>query len=334
MQKFFFIVVIIALVSCKSQKNIPDVANIQTPVTVKRFEQDFFKVDTNNVANALDSLQKKYPQFLNDYLYNILGSAPQPDSVVRYIKIFRESFQSVYNASQKQFPSFNKYQKQIEQSFQFIHYYFPQYILPKNIITFIGPLDGTANALTSSGMAVGLQSYLGKNFEGYHSEYISQVYPAYKSRNFEPEYLAVNCVKNIIEDMHPDKTVGRPLIERMIEAGKRMYVLDVCMPYTADTLKTGYTAKQLKACINNEKNIWAFFIENNLLYENEPSLISIYVTEGPGTPELSNEAPGFIGLFTGWQIVKKWMEKNNKKTLPDLLNTPAQQIFNEAKYKP
>ena len=235
---------------------------------------------------------------------------------------------------QKQFPSFKKYQQQIEQGFQFIHYYFPQYPLPKNIITFIGPLDGTANALTSSGMAVGLHAYLGKDFEGYHTEYISQVYPAYKSKKFEPEYVAVNCVKNIIEDMYPDKSVGRPLIERMVEAGKRMYALDACMPYTDDTLKTGYTAKQLQACMDNEKNIWAFFADNNLLYESEPSLISIYVTEGPSTPELSNEAPGFIGLFTGWQIVKKWMAKNDKKTLTDLFKTPAQQIFNEAKYKP
>ncbi|MBA4197885.1 MAG: hypothetical protein C0459_10055 [Chitinophaga sp.] len=334
MKKLFIIIIVISFFSCKNSKKIPDVSHIQTPVTVQRFEQDFFTIDTNHVSASLDALQKKYPQFLNDYLYNILGSTPQPDSVVQYIKMFTTAFQSVYKTSQKQFPSFKKYQQQIEQGFQFIHYYFPQYPLPKNIITFIGPLDGTANALTSSGMAVGLHAYLGKDFEGYHTEYISQVYPAYKSKKFEPEYVAVNCVKNIIEDMYPDKSVGRPLIERMVEAGKRMYALDACMPYTDDTLKTGYTAKQLQACMDNEKNIWAFFADNNLLYESEPSLISIYVTEGPSTPELSNEAPGFIGLFTGWQIVKKWMAKNDKKTLTDLFKTPAQQIFNEAKYKP
>ena len=334
MKKIIFIFFATAFIACNHKKNIPDVSNIPMQLNLQRFERDFFKLDTNNIVASLDTLQKKYPSFLNDYLYNILGSTPQPDSVVRYVRLFTREFRGVYEASQKQFSSFEKEQQEIENSFRFIKHYFPQYPLPKNIITFIGPLDGTANALTSSGMAIGLHGYLGKDFEAYQSEYISQVYPAYKSRKFEPQYAAVNCVKNIIEDMYPDKSVGRPLIERMVEAGKRLYVLDALMPVVQDTLKTGYTETQLKACFENEKTIWNFFIQNNLLYENEPSLISIYVTEGPGTPELNAAAPGFLGQFTGWQIVKKWMEKNRKVSLIELMKTPAQQLFNESKYKP
>lgn len=334
MKRVVVFISLMGFLACKEKKNIPDVRKIPINLSVQRFEQDFFKLDTVHLESSLDALQKKYPIFINDYLYNILGSAPQKDSVLKTVLLFKREYQFVYQESQKKYTSVESIQKQIQQSFQFIHYYFPQYKLPKSFITFIGPFDGIANAITASGIAVGLQSYLGKDYEAYQSAYIRQVYPAYKSRTFEAAYIVVNCVKNIIEDIYPDKSLGRPLIERMIESGKRLYLLDAFMPDVADTLKNGYTQTQYEDCLNNEKNIWTFFVQNNLLYETEPSQVSIYVTEGPGTPELSNTTPGNIGQFTGFQIVKKWMEKNSTKTIQELLQTPAQQIFNEAKYKP
>ena len=58
------------------------------------------------------------------------------------------------------------------------------------------------------------------------------------------------------------------------------------------------------------------------------------MNEGPKTPALGNESPGFIGQFVGWQIVKKWMDKNEDISLDVLMKTNAKKIFNEAKYKP
>ena len=60
----------------------------------------------------------------------------------------------------------------------------------------------------------------------------------------------------------------------------------------------------------------------------------MYVNDGPNTPDINAEAPGFIGQFVGWQIVKRWMDKNDNLSLPQLLATPAKKIFDEAKYKP
>jgi len=334
MKKVLFLFLIISTVACQQKKHIPDVSAIHINLEVIRFDKDFFSLDTNHLSQSLDILHTKYPSFLKDYLYNILAALPQPDSVLKYVRLFRKEYQYIDDSVQQTFPSFDQYRNQVQDGFRFIHYYFPGYQLPSKIITFIGPLEGTANALTSTGIAVGLQSYLGENFPAYQSQYISEVYPAYKSRRFEPRYIAVNCIRNIIDDMYPDKSLGRPLIERMIEAGKRLYLLDAFLPETADTLKTGYTEQQLKGCYDHEKNIWGFFVQNNLLYETELSLVAPYVNDGPDTPELGAASPGFIGQFTGWQIVKKWMRKNDKKTMKELMETSAAQIFEEAKYQP
>ena len=334
MKKFLFLLLIVSAVACKNKKHIPDVSAIKINLKVERFEKDFFAIDTNHVSAALDSLNIKYPSFLKDYLYNILAALPQPDSVVKYVKLYKKDYQYVNDTAQKIFPSFDPYKKEIERGFQFVKYYFPDYKLPTSIITFIGPLEGTANAITTSGLAIGLQSYLGKDFAAYQTNYISEVYPAYKSRRFEPGYISVNCIKNIIDDMYPAKTAGRPLIEQMVEAGKRLYLLDVFLPEIADSLKTGYTQQQLAGCYGNEKNIWAFFVENNLLYETESTLIGPYVNDGPNTPELGTSSPGFIGQFIGWQIVKKWMERNEKISLTELMKKNPKELFDESKYRP
>ena len=141
-------------------------------------------------------------------------------------------------------------------------------------------------------------------------------------------------IKNIIDDMYPAKTAGRPLIEQMVETGKRLYLLDAFLPEIADSLKTGYTQQQLDGCYGNQKNIWAFFVENNLLYETESTLVGPYVNDGPNTPELGTSSPGFIGQFIGWQIVKRWMERNEKISLTELMKKNPKELFDESKYRP
>lgn len=331
---FFAFLIFLSVYSCGNKKNIPNVSNIQVTLNLQRFDKDFFALDTNNIAASLDALEKKYPSFTSDFLYNILGLQPQPDTVVKAVKTFITDYRTVYDSVQKNFPSGNEIKLQLSKALQFVKYYFPTYKVPENIVTYVGPLEGYANVLTQTGFAVGLQLYLGKNFSIYHSEYINEVYPEYRSRRFEAAYIPVDCMKNIINDIYPADNSNAPLIYQMIEAGKRLYLLDAFLPETADSLKTGYTQDQLNGCFEHEDLIWNYFLQNNLLYVTDPSQVRDYMNDGPKTEALGEASPGFIGQFVGWQIVKKWMSDDNNKTLQQLIKTPAKQIFEEAKYKP
>jgi len=141
-------------------------------------------------------------------------------------------------------------------------------------------------------------------------------------------------MKNIIDDLYPEKAVDQPMIDQMIEKGKRMYVLDKLLPFVPDTLKTGYTANQLKGAYDHEGDIWNFFLTNNLLYNIDPSIQKNYLQDGPKTEELGEASPGFIGMFVGWQIVKKYMEKHGNLPFNELMQTDSRKIFEESKYKP
>lgn len=334
MKNFLILLFCLVLFSCNHKKSAPDVSNIKVDVQLKRFDKDLFSIDTNNVEQSLNKLQQQYGSFLNDYLYNIMILTPQPDTVQQKIKMFLHDYAFVYDTAEKKFGDFEAPFNQIKKGLQYVKYYFPDYKTPANVITFIGPVEGYANVLTQSGLAVGLQLYLGKNFSVYHSEFITEVYPDYQQRRFEPEYIPVNCMKNIISDIYPEKNGSDPLAYQMIDAGKRLYLLDHFLPQLDDTLKTGYTKAQLQGCYDNEADIWNYFVQNNLLFITDPIQVRDYMQDGPNTEAFGKESPGFIGQFIGWQIVKKWMDAHPKTTLPQLLNTPEKQIYDEAKYKP
>ncbi len=93
-------------------------------------------------------------------------------------------------------------------------------------------------------------------------------------------------MNNIIEDLYPNKSLGMALVDQLVETGKRQYVLDHFLPNLPDSLKLGYTGQQVVDCNNNESNIWAFFIQNNLLYVTEPEITKEYMNEAPNTPAL------------------------------------------------
>ena len=338
MKKIVPYLLAITLTSCSSKKKIPDVSHITVELKTLRFEKDFFLIDTNKIDAGLQNLYTKQGSFSKDFFFNILGIPQQPDSVMHDAKLFIASYKNIYEASIQPYKNFQPIENQVKEGLKFVRYYFPKYPLPNKLITFIGPLNSYAGIITpDNAIAIGLQLYMGKNFPVYQSDEILNLYPAYVSRKFEPEYIHVNCMKNIVDDLFASfqpKRTSTQLIEKMIDEGKKQYVLDAFLPNTPDSLKTGYTQEQLNNCYISEKTVWGYFLESDLLYQTDPTLVSPYVNDGPKTSELGEGSPGNIGLFVGWQIVKKYMEKKDKITLQELIATPAKQIFDEARYKP
>jgi hypothetical protein len=335
MKRIYFVLLLWIFFSCKNN-GIPDVSGIKIELKVQRFEKDFFSIDTNNILNELQRLRIKYPSFINDFTSQILGfdDKTPPDSLTKYVHLFIRDYRFVKDSADKLFGDFEPQEIEIKKGLQFVKHYFPEYKAPGKIITFIGPFDGYSDVLTSDAFAVGLQLHMGSNFSFFKSDIAQDLFPKYISQKFTPEYIPVNCIKNIIDDMFPDKSVGKALIEQMVEKGKRLYLLDKFLPYTPDYLKIGYTENQLKDSYTNEAVIWDFFLNNDLLNNADQNIVKNYIGESPKTQELGEGSPGNIGAFSGWQIVKKYMSKYSKTSLQELMKTDAREIYNQSKYKP
>ncbi len=335
MRLLFGFIIIVFIFSCRD-KNIPDVSGIKINITTRRFEKDFFALDTNNLTPQLDKLIASYPGFGENFMSSILGINPAwpADSMSLYTKGFIAYNKNVYDTAEKKFSDFLPYEKQIHKGLQFVKYYFPKYKIPTKIITYIGPTDGYGDILGDDVLIIGLQSHLGKDFPLYKTSIVQETYPEYITSRFTPDYIAVNCMKNIVLDLFPEKTNDKTLLIQMVEKGKRLYLLNAFLPETEEHKLIGYTAAQLKDVYAHETTVWNMFIQNNFLQTSDNNLTKNYVSEGPKTQELGEGAPGNIGSFAGWQIVKKYMKKNAAVTLDQLMKTDAEIIFADAKYKP
>lgn len=328
-------ILIFFIFSCNTNQ-APNISNIKVELQVQRFEQDFFKIDTNNVLQGVASLKSKYPVFLDDFMSQILGFTNQtnPDTLSKYLRYFIRDYRFVKDTADNIFGDFEPQVNEIKRGLQYTKYYFPDYHPPVKIITFIGPFDGFSDIITKDAFAVGLQLHIGQNFSFYKSDIAHDLFPEYIIQRFTPEYIPINAIKNVVDDIYPDKTIGRPLIEQMVEKGKRLYILDKLLPGTKESLKMGYTDKQMKDSYTNEAAVWDFFLNQDLLNTTDQDITKNYIGESPKTQELGDEAPGNIGAFIGWQITKKYMDKNPSVPLKKLLSTDNREIYNASKYKP
>ena len=346
MKNLSLISIIILQFACNNQSNSPDVSAININLNVQRFEQDFFIIDSNNTKAGLIVLQNKYPVFLPLFVNHVLGLGPMADSnqlLFEGSKRFLHLNKPVYEKSQELYNNFNSTKEELVNGFRYVKFYYPSYQIP-TILTTIGPMDALApmsnnepspNYIGENFLAIGLQFYLGKDFSIYNDAgYISSIAPQYRSRRFTKEFIAADVFMLVIDDLYPDSSNRYPLIERFIEKGKRLYLLNQFLPATNDTLLIGYTAKQLKWCNENERSIYTFFIQQNLLFAIDPALTQNFTTDGPSTQGMPEESPGNIGAYLGWKIVKAYIKKNPDLNPDRLMLTANKKIFEESGYKP
>lgn len=342
-----FIAGICFLLNACGDKNGKGVATApKKEIPLQRFDKDLFSIDSNAVSTALPGLLKNYPVFLPIFVNNILGLgplSPANPAATEGTKRFLHLTKPVYDTAAIVFAQTSDISENFEQAFRYVRTYFPAYKAPEKIITLIGPIDGLAkmgNEVTPDFIGpdfigISLQFYLGKNYTAYSDEYfIANVAPQYRSRRFERSYIVPDAMKLVVDDLFPDKTPGKPLIDQIIEKGKQWWLLDRFLPDAPDSLKTGYTAQQLEWCKTNEGLIWNYIVTNENLYTVDPVSIQQYIGEAPFTQTMSEASPGNIGPWVGWQIVKKFVANHSSLSPDDIMKTEPKKILEEAKYKP
>jgi len=338
-----FLLLAISFAACKNKKDIPDVSVIKVNLAVERFDENFFIIDTMEIDKSMNELNRKFPDLLPIFLQTIVGVSDTTG-----IKTFFRLYKPVFDSSQKIYKNFDAVKAEIEKAFRFVKHYFPGYKTPCKIIPIVGPMntmndmakmangDLTPNFIGPGFVGISLQFYLGKNFSLYQDEYfINNVVPLYRSRRFSKEYIVADVMKLVADDIFPDRSSTKPLVEQMIEKGKQWWLMDKFLPETPDYVKTGFSKEQLEWCRENESLIWTYIVKNENLYANDPTTIQTYIGEGPFTQGFSQEfSPGNIGPWIGWQIVKKYADKNSGTKPEAIMMVSAKQILEEAKYKP
>ena len=335
-QIYLFFLLPALLCSCGNNRDI-DVSDINLNLTIERFDHDFDDMRTKPMPQQAQYLQKQYSIFYPDYIERILQAGSTTDTA--YFETLRmvfagKAYTDLKHAVDSVFPDLDKQTRELTDAFKRIKYYYPEKKLPRLYAYFSG-----FQAQTSIGdgyFAIGLDMFLGADSKFYPA--LLQNFPRYISRRFTPENITPRVIEGIVrEDMFPEDDKDKSLLAKMIYNGKIMYFMDEVMPGIDDTLKIGYTRQQMQWCENFEGNIWAYVLEENLLYNSDYQQIQKYFNEAPFTPGLGehNDSAPKLAIFTGWQIVRRYMRQNPDVTLQQLMaEKDAQKILNDAKYRP
>jgi gliding motility-associated lipoprotein GldB len=336
-QIYLIFLISLLLTACGRNKKI-DVSNIQVDVKIERFDKEFDNLRTKPMTQQAAYLQQKYGNFYHDFVEQVLQAGSIKDTA--YFNTLRQVFKGQAYIDLKHdvdsiYPgNMDRQNTELTDAFRRIKYYYPKKHLPKIFAYFSG-----FQAQTTIGdgyFGIGLDLFLGADSRFYPA--LTENFPHYLSRRFNAENIAPRVVEGIArEDMFSESDNDKSLLSRMIYNGKIMYFMDQVLPDVADSTKIGYTNKQLKWCDDFQSKIWGFFLDQNLLYETDYIKIQTYLNEAPFTPGLGekNESAPKLGVWTGWQIVKRYMEKHPDVTLPQLMaDADAQKILNQSKYRP
>lgn len=302
---------------CKKNDAV-EVVDIQKSVdlNIERFDKLYAAATPKTLAN----LKNQYP---------FLFPTQYPDSVW-YAKINDPIFKELNVEVAKQFPDNKKFEEGVEMLVSRIKHYFPEEKTPRVISLVNEVLIDKKAFYTNDLILISLDTYLGRN----HKFYVD--FTEYQKDNLEPHQILPDLVTNFAyRKILPSQ--DKTLISEMIYFGKLHYLKDLLIPEVPNNVKIGYSDLKYRWCEENEAQIWAYFIEEKLLYETNLKNSQRFIEDGPftnfGRPEIDRESPGRVGQWLGWQIVKSYME-NNEVTLDQLLKTEPIVIFNKSGYKP
>ncbi|MFD2583026.1 gliding motility lipoprotein GldB [Pedobacter vanadiisoli] len=322
-----------AFISCR-QGNRPDVSKIQVDIKIERFDNELFSGKNKNITGVDQQLRSKYGVFYDDFIHRILDS--RYSSTESLANLYRDqAYTDLTKEVDSVFPNLKPQEEGLNETFKYIKYYYPKAKIPR----FIAFASGFAYQMPvgDNYLGIGLDMFLGKDSKFYKA--IVQSVPLYLSRRFSPEYIVPRVAETYShEELFSEPDENRTLLSKMIFQGKILYFLDQVLPENiGDSTKIGYTQQQLDWVQNFEGDIWAYFLENSFLYETDYQKIQVFLSEGPFTPGLgeNRDSAPKLGVWVGWQIVRKYMKEHPDVTLQQLMaDNDTQKILNQSKYKP
>jgi len=323
----------LSLLSSCSKNNRFKIDTDENRVTVKihRFDKDLLTLDTTNLKTGVKKLYSKYPDFLPEFVYNVLDTTATDTNAVSnefYKFLTDKTFTQVNKKTLQTFDDVSDLEKKISDAFTYIHFYFPEVKLPE--IYFYVSGFNRAIMMNDKFIAVGTDLYLGSDYPAY-KDYTYE----YMLFNMRRECVATDLVSATLFRMFVMNSSEYRLLDNMLFRGKVMYLLSVFMPNEKPEDIMGYRDEQWKWTKKNEKEIWATIIDQKHLFSTDLQLIRKYMNDAPFTAPVSQESPGRLGTWIGWQIVESYMNKNTKVSLTDLMkDSNYQKILEKSGYRP
>ena len=337
----YFFSLIAILIACNSDTDrngrpIPNVSNIKINLQLDRFDEDLWSIDTNQLADGVSFLEKKYPDFAPLLFNRILKNPQNPKETSAEIlgSLIRPlEMRGLKDSVNRVFGDFSSEKKELARLCQFYKFYFPNKPVPRFLAVNTGYGYGVF-PVSDSLFCFSTEFFLGENHPAYR-EMLDL--PEYIRERMDKKYLAAQVAESFATDLAGPPT-GRRLLDEMFANGKAYFVKECLIPESPDSIKWGFTQKQVEWALQNELEIWSYLLQEKLLYSTDREKFKKLTGESPNagdSPPALREAPGRVANWLGYRIVCAWMRRHPQASLDELLvqNDP-QKFLEAAKYKP
>lgn len=302
---FTFIFYLFFITGCSEIDNLSE-------IEVIRFEKEFY----SSKDGELDALINKYPYLFPNQFSDSVWLNKKNDSME--LELYHKSSQvfSNFNFNSKKLKTIFNKAKSLE-AFKY-----------PTIVSLINKGNFEDRVIYADSLLfVSLNFYLGANYYNNLPNYISE--------RMEISYIS-NDIAYKISEKFVNNLEDRTLLSNMITHGKILYINKLINPSEEEWIVFNTTKEKLVWAIENEFEIWSYFVEKELFYDTDLDLRSRFMSPAPYSKfnlDIDKKSPGGIGRWLGFKIVNSYMN-HNQTTVNQLLNIDHYTIFKNSKYKP
>lgn len=147
---------------------------------------------------------------------------------------------------------------------------------------------------------VALNHYLGADYAGYSS------FTDYQRRLKDRSRMPLDITEAWLRSRYPfpDSITAPTLLQRMAYEGAVAAAVADCLDLDEDHAVMGWTADEWNEAVAHEAVAWDRIVGGEMLYSDNPALISRLIDPSPASPDISPDAPGRIGRFVGLRMVR------------------------------
>ena len=184
------------------------------------------------------------------------------------------------------------------------------------------------------------EKYIGGNLALLQTNPLNEYIHNWTVNGYRKEFLKRDIVEAWLEQSFfpRKKDEQADVIHEAVRFGKILYFLNAAFPTMSEDCILRYSPSKKEWAKNEEKAIWAYLVENELLFQSNDKTIMGLFSEGPFTPNLAkddkNDSPDRIGKFIGFRMVQEFMQDMASENfgLDKLMATSAEEIYKS--YKP
>lgn len=326
-----WVILIVLITACSDQKNNecvdqPDISGVTINLDIEYLHDKLLSVESKE---ELKELLKQHRVITTYFLKP--EQYPNEDVMVDelYKKFSNAHIDTLQLEIDRVFGNFSTLETDLKNAFSHLKHYYPDTKVPR--IKTVATGFEHDMYISDSLIVIGLDYYLGKG-----AKYRPLGMFNYMLERYAPEYIvpSIMLLYGISTDYNKTDLSDNTMLADMIAYGKSFVFAKHMMPCTPDSIMIWYTGEEMGGVRANQDIIWAHFVEEELLFENNHMVKKKYIDPRPKTYEIGEKAPGRIGTWLGWQIVKKYKEEKDLSLVEVMKQRDPRALFNESKYRP